>query len=160
MNHQKTFLSFLTFSTLVIFLAGCNASTSNERWVVFSERRAEQMEMGSWLTSDAELDGYWTPSAENIQSLEGDLDSFLRQNAKSFNQQPPAGEELNIYKRQYVGLIVSGKQVIYGNFFCTETGVDWREEWVLVMDGGDCFFQIQFDVASCTFTSLTVNGEA
>ena len=42
----------------------------------------------------------------------------------------------------------------------TEPGLHWRKEWVLVMDGGDCFFQLQFDVESGTFTALMVNGEA
>lgn len=158
MNYHKFILFFASFSMFAIFLVGC--TSSNEQWIIFTQRRAEQMGIGSWISSDGELDGYWTPSAENIQSLEGDLASFLRQNADSFRRQPPVWEQLDQYKRQYVGVIIGGKQVIYGNFFCTETGVDWREDWVLVMDGGDCFFQIQFDVENGTFTSLTVNGEA
>ena len=112
------------------------------------------------MATDTEFDGYWTPIEEDIQTLEGNLDSFLREHAESFRRQPPVWEQLSDYKRQYAGVIINGKRVIYGNFFCTETGVDWREEWVFVMDGGDCFFQLQFDMESGTFTELLVNGEA
>lgn len=48
----------------------------------------------------------------------------------------------------------------YGNFFCTDSGMNWTYEWIFILDGGDCYFQLQFDVESSTFTELTVNGEA
>jgi hypothetical protein len=48
----------------------------------------------------------------------------------------------------------------YGNFFCTDSGMNWTYEWIFIVDGGDCYFQLQFDVESSTFTELTVNGEA
>jgi hypothetical protein len=118
------------------------------------------MGIGTWLSSDKDFGGYWTPTDEDILSLEGKLESFLRQNAESFRRQPPVWEQLDNYKRQYVGLTIKGKPVIYGNFFCTDTGLDWKEEWIFVLDGGDCFFQLQFDVESGTLTALMVNGEA
>lgn len=50
--------------------------------------------------------------------------------------------------------------VVYGNFFCSDPGMDWKKEWIFVMDGGDCFFQLQFDIASGAFSELMVNGDA
>ena len=157
--HDQNLVSRITLSGILVTLfVGCNSS--NPVWTIFPEQRAEQMEIGSWVASDTELGGYWTPTEDDIPTLEGKLESFLRQNAESFRRQPSVWEQLFSYKRQYVGVIINEKQIIFGNFFCTEPGVKWREEWVLVMDGGDCFFQLQFDVESGTFTKLTVNGEA
>ena len=140
-------------------LVGCTVIPStNGTWIIFPENRAEEMQVGTWLSADE--GGYWTPTEENILLLEQKLDSFLRQNSESFHRQPPVWEQLDNYKRQYVGLTIKEKRVIFGNFFCTDTGADWEKEWVFVLDGGDCFFQLQFDLERGTFTKLTVNGEA
>jgi hypothetical protein len=54
-----------------------------------------------------------------------------------------------------------GKQVIYANFFCQVfDGMDWEEEFVFVSDGGDCYFQVLYHVATGEFSDFSVNGEA
>lgn len=159
MHYQKLGLQIVFLSILMVLVVGCTPSP-NPLWTIFTDAQAEQMGIGSWVASDAEFGGYWTPAEEDIQALEGKLDSFLRENAELFSRQPPVWEQLSDYQRQYAGVIINDKRVIYGNFFCTETGVDWREEWVFVLDGGDCFFQLQFDVETKIFIGLTVNGEA
>ena len=160
MIGHRVILGIMLCGMIFSSLVGCTGASTTEMWIVFPERDAKQMGIGTWLSSDAAFGGFWTPTEGDILSLEGKLDFFLRQNAESFNRQPPAWERLNDYKRQYVGVIIDEKQVIYGNFFCSDTGTDWNKEWVFVLDGGDCFFQLQFDVESRTFTGLTVNGEA
>ena len=150
-----------TIRTLIILcLFGCSSAPSSDLWAVFPERSAEQLGLGTWAAPEADLDGYWSPSEEDILNLEGKLDSFLRENADQFKRQPPVWEQLDQYKRQYVGVVVNGKQIIHGNFFCNDAGMDWKKDWVFVMDGGDCFFQLQYDVESETFLNLSVNGEA
>ncbi len=57
-------------------------------------------------------------------------------------------------------LSVTGRQIIYGNYFCDNMGKNWRQEFVFVFDGGDCFFQVEYDVESGTFIKLWVNGES
>jgi hypothetical protein len=69
-------------------------------------------------------------------------------------------ERLDEYQRQYIGLERNGKQIIYGNYFCDNMGKNWRSEIVFVLDGGDCYFQVEYDVESGTFTKLLVNGES
>ena len=153
-------------SALASFLVGCSQAeliatpTRGDLWIVFPESRAAEMNIGTWLVSEPDLGEYWTPTEEEILGLEGQLGTFLRQNSAAFNRQPPVWEQLENYKRQYAGLTIKGRQVIHGNFFCTDTGLDWTQEWVLVFDGGDCFFQLQFDMESGSFIDLMVNGEA
>lgn len=158
MNNRRIML-WIAFTAL---LAGCSGAgvTASKSWVIFPEGRAEEMGLGSWVASAADFGGYWTPSEEDVLKLEGQLAAFLSQNSTAFQRQPPVWEQLENYKRQYAGVTIQGRRVIYGNFFCSEDGMDWKEDWVFVLDGGDCYFQLQFDVESGTFSKLTVNGEA
>lgn len=158
MTYRRALLRIIACGAIFSLLTGCRSTSSTTD--VWTEGHAEKTGIGTWLSSESDFGGYWTPTEEDILNLEGKLDSFLRENSEQFNSQPPVWEQIKNYKRQYAGLIINGKQLIYGNFFCTETGVDWREEWVIVMDGGDCFFQLRFDMESGEFMNLMVNGEA
>jgi hypothetical protein len=140
--------------------AGCTTATSTNTWTVIPEGRAEEMSLGTWLSPNADIEGYWTPTEEDVLLVEEKLPSFLQENSNSFRRQPPVWEQLDSYKRQYAGLVLNRRKIIYGNFFCSDTGRDWKKEWIFVLDGGDCFFQIQFDIASGTFSGLMVNGDA
>jgi len=55
--------------------------------------------------------------------------------------------------------VIGGKKIIYGNFFCSEED-NWRQEFVMVIDGGDCYFQVEYDVGSEKLIKLIVNGES
>ena len=46
-----------------------------------------------------------------------------------------------------------------GNYFCSDEA-NWRQELVMVIDGGECYFQVEYDVEGGLFTKLLVNGEA
>lgn len=167
MKQLRIAVWIMLCAVFVSLLAGCNpfdkqtsTPASADLWVAFPADRAEQIAIGVWLTSDEDLGGYWTPSREDILNVEEKLEDFLRQNSDQFDPEPPVWGQLNNYKRQYAGVVIKDRQVIYGNFFCSDTGIDWKQEWIFVLDGGDCFFQLQFDVESGTFVGLMVNGEA
>jgi hypothetical protein len=64
------------------------------------------------------------------------------------------------YKRQYVGLLKNKQRLIWGKFFCSALGTNWRREPIDVDDGGDCYFQVLFNVDTGQFSELMVNGEA
>ena len=92
--------------------------------------------------------------------IEGGLAEYLRQNSNGFNRQPPVWEQLDNYQHQYIGYEKNGKRIIYGNYFCDNLGKDWKQEIVMVLDGGDCFFKVEYDVDSGEFVRLRVYGEA
>jgi hypothetical protein len=140
--------------------ASFDMTTDNREWVIIPKERAEQMELDSWLSLGADFEGYWTPTADDILNPEERLADYLRQNPEAFYRQPPVWERLDEYQRQYIGLMFKGDRIIYGNFFCDDTGMDWQQEFVIVLDGGDCFFQVKYDVKSGLFIGLQVNGEA
>ena len=130
-------------------------TTANKNWVVITKERAEEMRVTAWLVGS---DGLWTPSADDILKLEEKIAEYLSQNSNSFYSQPPVWERLDEYQRQYIGFERGGRQIIYGNFFCNNLGMDWRKKLVIVEDGGDCFFQVEYDVESEMFIKLLVNG--
>lgn len=148
----------------MIFAVGCSsfsgdkppALPENQYWVIFTQERAEEMGIAPWLVK---ADDFWTPSADDILKLEEGLAEYLSRNSGAFSSQPPAWERLDEYRRQYLGYEIGGKKIIYGNFFCSQED-QWRGELILVMDGGDCYFQVEYDVASREFIKLLVNGEA
>jgi hypothetical protein len=101
--------------------------------------------------------GTWVPTEAQAQALEGALIGYLR------GQLEAAGvvtRGLARYRVQYIGIVRDGHQVIFGNFFCDVfDGADWRREPYIVDDGGDCFFQIEFDPAAGSFSRLMINGD-
>lgn len=130
---------------------------ADRSWVVFAADHTEDMGIASWLL---ETDGFWTPSVDDVQELEDKLAEYLSQNAYFFSHQPPVWERLDAYQRQYIGLERGGRLIIYGNYFCTSGGINWRQQLVSVEDGGECYFQLEYDMDSDSFTNLWVNGEA
>ena len=129
----------------------------NQNWVIVTKEQAEEMRIASWLV---ESDHFWTPSGDDILKLEEKLAGYLSQNSSQFYRQPPVWERLDAYQRQYIGLERGGRQIIYGNYFCENGGINWRQELVFVIDGGECYFQVEYDMESRLFTELRVNGES
>lgn len=107
---------------------------------------------------DPRAEGYWTPAEADVLALEAGLVAFLQEAAPEAS--PDLWRKQPTYKRQYAGLLRDGRRLIYASFFCDTHGEAWRREPLFVLDGGDCFFQLTFDVERGTYGDLTVNGEA
>ncbi|OQY91662.1 MAG: hypothetical protein B6D41_09145 [Chloroflexi bacterium UTCFX4] len=105
-------------------------------------------------------DGAWAPNAEMVTTLETRLPAYLAQQQTKFSaRQAPIVERLAQYKFQYWGEMKNGKRVIAINAFCAEFDY-WKTQRVFVLDGGDCFFQLEYEIKSGIFSNLSVNGEA
>jgi hypothetical protein len=107
---------------------------------------------------EGQLISVWTPQAEEIEALERDLPGYL-QTAAAGNPSANFSDRLPEYKRQYVGIVENGRELILVNAFCTNE-FDWQEEAVIVSDGGDCFFRVIYDPTTGSFEGFEVNGEA
>ena len=102
---------------------------------------------------------YWTPAKADVQKLEEKIEFYLRKTAD--RRSPALWSKLAEYRRQYAGVVENGRRKIYANFFCNTAQIkDWKTRPVAVEDGGDCFFQIKYDVEAGTFSNLYINGEA
>jgi hypothetical protein len=110
---------------------------------------------------------FWTPALADALALEQRLPDYLRRRVPSEYRRagwkppsPPLWERAPSYKRQYVGIRRKGRRVIYANFFCAGSEDSWRTRPVSVDDGGDCYFQVEYDVDRRTFSELSINGDA
>ena len=102
---------------------------------------------------------YWTPTKEDVRKLEEKIEFYLRK--VSDRRSPALWSKLVEYRRQYAGIVENGRKKIYANFFCKTAQItDWKMNPVAVEDGGDCFFQIKFDVEAGTFSNLYINGNS
>jgi hypothetical protein len=103
--------------------------------------------------------GTWRPSPADIRSLEAQLPSALRRLRATDGAlgRAPAG-----YGRQYVGIVVSGRRLVYGNYFRLGDPLlgDWRTGPVMVCDGGTNFFGVTYDVAAGRIIDIQFNGLA
>ena len=96
------------------------------------------------------VEGVWRPDKETIVRLEKALapalvDALRRAPIPEFRRYPPSD-----YYRQYVGLVVDGKRVVYVNGFhrkfleiSTRSGrtPDWRTTPINVCDGAELFMR-------------------
>lgn len=103
-----------------------------------------------------DIEAFWQVTPEDIARLEADLAAHIRMTPEL----QPLADRYRAYQRQYIGYERDGERFIYGNFFCDNFDQNWREQLVIVMDGGDCFFSFSYRPADGTFPSFVVNGEA
>jgi len=103
-----------------------------------------------------EIEGTWKPTAEQIARLEPKLAEAL---TVLLAQHPSEGAPkpgIADYYRQYGGVIVHGRRLIYVNGFRSGLTKDdhWKHEVVNVCDGGISFFGAAFDTETKTFMNL------
>jgi hypothetical protein len=164
-NRSPVFILLSITLTLQLFLACSPAaqtepSLQGERWVIFPADQAREQGIGGWLMANGQVAEYWTPSEDEVLALESRLSSYLQNNPDRFYENTPVWERLDKYNRQYIGVVLDQKRIIYANYFCDPIETDWRKDFVFVLDGGDCFFQFKYDADSGEFFDLQVNGVA
>ena len=153
---------FLSIALILQITAGCSSPAPNmqgERWVIFSDPQARELGIADWFLKPGQTAEYWTPTEKDVLALENGLVSFLQENPDRFySQGTPVRERLDDYNRQYIGMILDGKRIVYANYFCDSFETDWTKEFIFVLDGGDCYFQFKYDADSGGFFDLQVNG--
>jgi len=137
-----------------VLLGGCSAesiSTSGIEGRIFP---ASQANFVGDATGRKGLT-YWTPSESDVAGAFPRIQAFLKSEA------PSIAARLTQYRCQYFGIIVEGKKRIYCNFFHRDGGnPDWQSEPLFVLDGGDWYFQLEYDLESEKCLDLRINGEA
>lgn len=69
--------------------------------------------------------------------------------------------DLTRYKRQYIAVTnKNGEKEVWVNCFCDFRDKNWKENIVIVMDGGNCYFNLKMNLTTGKFYELMVNGEA
>jgi hypothetical protein len=126
--------------------------------------------MYTWCSREApSRSGYWAPDPETIGILETALapalHRALEQRIKDPSRRPAAHE----YYRQYIGIRIGRRQVVYINGFHKnfvehlattrpEAAEGWRTRAVNVCDGGSSFFGAEYDPATRQVANIQFNG--
>jgi hypothetical protein len=127
--------------------------------------------MYTWCSRDAPArTGYWTPDSELIGRVEVTLAPALQQALEREVRDPSRRPAASDYYRQYIGLRIRERQVVYINGF-HKNYVDgiaatrpalaelWRIRAVNVCDGGSWFFGAEYDPATRRVTNIRFNGQ-
>jgi hypothetical protein len=93
------------------------------------------------------------PTEKQVEEVEAQLKKHLQL------KHPALAKKYENYFRQYTGFTVGKAHRIRGNFMCREQK-NWKTDWSLALDGGDCFFNFTFDVEANQITELDINGRA
>lgn len=140
--------------------AGGAAFAANTAVVFAGDKALELTEPCSRTPPAAE--GTWTPSDSEITAMEPALAALVADELA--RQWPDAGDiSVSDYRRQYGGLIIGGRRVIYVNGFRLGEYDDldaWRSFPHTLCDGGPIMFGVEYDPQTGAFENFAFNGYA
>ena len=110
--------------------------------------------VGSWLAISG---GSWSPSPAQVDEIQNELKPYVIQQAAAQHRKLP---DWSRYTFQYQGQMHGGRKVVFINAFCISPPGYARQQFVLVLDGGTCFFEVMYDPDKKEFFQLLFNGEA
>ncbi len=114
-------------------------------------------EESSWTMVEG---GTWRPSGQILSKINMHLEPYMKSQEKVFGR---SLKKWNTYRFQYQGQEEKGRKFVYINAFCNlykPTGINLTRDFVLVHDGGGCFFQLKYDPVADKFFDTFINGEA
>ena len=97
----------------------------------------------------------WTPQAEDVIAAEELLRDHL-------DQHPELGlDDFDTFHRQYVGIGPDDGQSLSVSALCEAADLDdWEDDYIVVADGGTCFWQAHVFVPAGIVSDVRVNGSA
>ena len=150
-----------SLAVALIFATAAQAqSLLNPQWgTIFQPVPALQLAHQCSRTAPSPITAVWQPTYEQIAALEPKLSSLLAGQLATYSKDRFSAAD---YYRQYGGLVVGGKQIIYVNGFhrrlMATDGANWLTRAVLICDGGIIAFGVEYDPATGTFSHFTFNG--
>jgi hypothetical protein len=99
----------------------------------------------------------------SIEELEN-IECLLRRSLQEWNQKAYEGLKVDLearrYNRQYCSLVDNhGHRLVFMNAYCS-TRTNASSGWVIVEDGGACYFNGLFDLTTLKTRHFSMNGEA
>jgi hypothetical protein len=104
------------------------------------------------------IKGSWTPTEADVRLLERHLPDLLSLPSTACCVPDASIGDLGRYHRQYVGVIIGARRLIYVNAFPLGQSEDPSAPLV-ACDGGTSFWGALFDPETATFSDLAFNGE-
>lgn len=131
------------------------------RSVVLPESQSETVLKLCSRSGPATVEGSWDVPNGVVVALEQDLHKLSRLKATGCCLLGGKIRNPEEYFRQYLGLVVGGKRVVYVNAFkSAATHSRWQAAPVGVCDGGSDYWGALYDPESRRFYDLAINGSA
>jgi hypothetical protein len=118
-----------------------------------------------------DVEDYWVPSDDDVASIEMGLRDAIRERLAAAKKEPASpGRDRDIaaldhvsahfseYLRQYAGIKINGSRRVLVNAFPEDTYC-WRDEYIVIEDGGLWFWEIQYDVQLHEFLHWRLVGK-
>lgn len=141
-------------------LASCGVVTPMPgRSVVLPPEQAEYLLHPCSRAAPSSVDGTWPVTSEVIEKLEANLSKLTRVRAKECCILKARVQDPAVYYRQYIGIIVDGRKLVYVNAFRSLADHEqWQTRAVDVCDGGEDYWGVVYDPEMEEFSQLAVNG--
>jgi hypothetical protein len=132
--------------------------------VIISENGASEFS----YKFDKASTSFWEPSTDDVSRAEECIRQFLvstQDDPKLHTYQKEKTafilENLEKYRRQYVGIVVDGEKRIWCNAFFTDYPIpNWEHVPVEAIDGGEYFWQIEYILLKDECINFYIQGEA
>ena len=169
----KQLLSFILI--FLSFMTACDiiGKTQNKEDYVFSKKETVINDRDQLKLFCDSITEFWTPTKEQIKIVESIIENAIKNNTEVY------WEILNVktakkYYRQYSFYKdQKGELIVFINAFCEiyETPIesswnstmkpfDWKYNFMIVLDGGDCFWSIKINLTKQNYFDFMVNGVA
>jgi hypothetical protein len=142
-------LSF--FLSLSLSVQAAPSTNWQSYGVILKGQQAKKLLTQCSRVTPQKVTAQWTPSTNQIEQLERKLSAF-KQKLKR-----PAAQLSNFYRR-YAGFIAGGRKIIYVDFLPKRFPFDWRIPGVMVCDGGESFWGVEFEVSTGKFVNAEFSG--
>ena len=110
--------------------------------------------VGSWT---AVAGGTWSPGQEMLAHIQLELPAFVKQQATIQKKSLP---EWSRYSFQFQGQSNNDRRFVFINAYCIESPDYVAKRFLVVLDGGTCFFSLKYDPEQRVFLELIFHGEA
>ena len=113
-----------------------------------------------------QIEGKWNPSQADIDEMESDMGAIADLTSEGCCYSGVQIHNPKFYCRQYVGVVVNGRRMIYVNAFSPDN-IDarnpakigyWRKHIEVICDGGKDAWGCLYNVRTHQFSQLSVNG--
>ena len=136
------------------------AAAQVTRYVVLPPSEARHVSRLCSRTVPMGITGGWRPSADDIRKLESQLPKLTSLRSKG----GVVGVQISdpaTYYRQYVGITLGERKLIYLNAFRDDKPPShWHEELADYCDGATAFWGVLYDPDAQIFFDLQTNGRA
>jgi hypothetical protein len=154
------FRNSVIVASLLLSFTLTTLSADGTRSAILPESAAAELLKGTCSRSGPpKFEKTWTPTADDVKAMES---QFARLERMAVKRKLGQMQPVTSYYRQYVGIVVGGRKLIYINAFCGDEKdhpADWRDKPVMNCDGG-CDWGVVYDTVSRTFSHLEINNIA